>query len=83
LTKERALAKLRVLQSAQLEGKVLPRDLVQATWASAFAALRDRLLGIPDRVLSRAGANCAPEELRTILESELREALLAVARGEL
>ncbi|MGA7240327.1 MAG: hypothetical protein WBY44_31875 [Bryobacteraceae bacterium] len=82
LTKERALAKLRVLQSGQLEGTLIPRDLAQSVWATAFAALRDRCLGVPDRVVARAGANCAPEELRSILESEMRQVLEAVARGE-
>jgi hypothetical protein len=83
LTKEKALAKLRVLQSSQLEGKLLPRDLVQATWATAFAALRDRLLGVPDRVVAAAGANCPAEQLRTILENEMREVLVAVSSGQL
>ena len=44
LSKEQALAKLRVLQSAALEGKLLDRDQVRAQWAQAFAALRDSAL---------------------------------------
>lgn len=82
LAKEKALAKLRILQAGALEGKLLPRDLAQAVWASAFASLRDRCLGVPDRVVARVGANTSAEELRAILEAEMRDVLLAVARGD-
>ena len=44
LSKEQALAKLRVLQSAALKAKLLDRDQVRAQWAQAFAALRDSAL---------------------------------------
>jgi hypothetical protein len=46
LQKEQALAKLRTLQSDALEGRLLDREQVRAQWAQAFAALRDRALGI-------------------------------------
>jgi hypothetical protein len=81
LEKEQALAKLRQLQSAALEGKLLDRELVRSTWASAFAALRDRALGMGDRIASRGAARSA-EELRTIVDGEVRDLLEAVSRGE-
>lgn len=59
LAKEQALARLRQLQSGQLEGKLLDREEVRAHWAQAFAALRDRALGMADRISSRgAGTRC-------------------------
>jgi hypothetical protein len=82
LVKEKSLARIRHAQASQLEGKLLPRDLVQGVWATAFAALRDRCLGVPDRVVAAAGVNPSPEQLRVILENEMREVLLAVASGE-
>jgi hypothetical protein len=81
LAKERALARVRLAQAASLEGKLLPRDLVQATWATAFASLRDRCLGVPDRVAER-GANRTADELRVILEDEMQQVLLAVSSGQ-
>jgi hypothetical protein len=42
LAKEQARAKLRILQSAALEGSLLPIDRVRSQWAYAFASLRER-----------------------------------------
>ena len=81
LLKERALAKLRILQSAQLEGTLLDRDEVKAQWAQAFAAMRDRGLGMADRIALR-GANRSADELRAIIDAEVRDLLDAVSRGE-
>ena len=81
LAKEQALAQLRQLQTGQLEGRLLDREEVRATWAQAFAALRDRALGMGDRIASR-GAGCSTEELRRIVDSEVRDLLEAVSRGE-
>ena len=75
------MASLRALQSGQLAGKLLPRETVQAVWGLAFVTLRDRLLGVADR-LSERGANRTAEELRVILDTEMREILEAVSRGE-
>jgi hypothetical protein len=93
LRKEEALARLRELQSGALEGRLrelqsgalegrlLDRELVRSMWAQAFAALRDRALGMGDRIASR-GAGRSPEELRVIVDSEVRDLLEAVSRGE-
>ena len=67
LEKEQALAKLRVLQSAALEGRLLDREQVRAQWAFCFAALRDRALGMADRISSR-GAGRGADELRSIVD---------------
>jgi hypothetical protein len=82
LEKEQALAKLRVLQSGALEGRLLDREQVRATWASAFAALRDRALGMGDRIAGR-GAGRSAEELRAVVDAEVRDLLEAVSRGDL
>jgi hypothetical protein len=66
------LAKLRVLQSAQLEGRLLDREMVLAHWATAFASLRDRALAMSDRIAAR-GANRSADELRGIVSEEVRE----------
>ena len=81
LEKEQALAKLRVLQSDALEGRLLDRERVRAQWAQAFAALRDRALGMADRIASR-GAGRSTEELRAVVDAEVRDLLGAVSCGE-
>jgi hypothetical protein len=81
LEKEQALAKLRVLQSGLLESRLLDREQVRTLWAQAFAALRDRALGMADRIVSR-GAMRPAEELRRIVDLEVHDLLEAVARGE-
>lgn len=81
LSKEQALAKLRILQSAALEGTLIPVEQVRSQWAYAFASLRDRALAMADRIASR-GAGRDAAELRAIVETEVREMLEAVSRGE-
>jgi hypothetical protein len=80
LVKEKALAKLRVLQAGSLEGRLLDRDLIESAWATAFASLRDRALAMADRIAQR-GANKSAEELRQIVSEEVRDLLEAVASG--
>jgi hypothetical protein len=81
LKKEQALARLRQLQTGQLEGSLLDREQVREQWAQAFAALRDRALALGDRITSR-GAGRGVEELRKIVDSEVRDMLLTISRGE-
>jgi hypothetical protein len=81
LRKEEALARLRELQSGALERRLLDRELVRSMWAQAFAALRDRGLAMADRIASRC-AGRSVEELRVIVDAEVRDLLEAVSRGE-
>src|SRR5262245_58974436 len=67
LAKEQALARLRQLQTGQLEGRLLDREEVRSTLAQAFAALRDRALGMCDRIASR-GAGRSAEGLRAVVD---------------
>ena len=82
IAKETALAKLRILQAAELEKRLLPVDEVRWAWSAAFASLRDRALGVPERVAAR-GVGRSAEELRAIVSEEINSLLEAVARGEI
>jgi hypothetical protein len=82
LKKEEALARMRELQANVLEGKLLSAADVRACWAAAMAALRDRAMGMGDRIATR-GAGRTAEELRKIVDAEVRDLLEAVARGTL
>ena len=83
LTRERALANLRVLQSRQLEGKLTPAR----SWCRLSGRRRSHLSGRPllrhSRPRGRAGERIAAlEELKAILGSQMRELLTAVASGQ-
>ena len=82
LRKEQALARMRQLQTEALEGKLLSAVEVRACWAAAMAALRDRALGMADRIGSR-GAMRPEHELRAIVQAEVRDLLEVLARGNL
>jgi hypothetical protein len=72
---------MRLAQAQKLEGRLLDRDLVVASWASVFSSLRDRGLAMADRISAR-GANRSAEELRAIVSEEVRDMLAAVSRAE-
>jgi hypothetical protein len=82
LKKEQALAKLRTLQSDGLEGRLLDRDQVRACWAAAMAALRDRAMGLGDRVASR-GAGRTADELCKVVAAEVCSKLVEIGRNRI
>jgi hypothetical protein len=82
LQKEQALARMRQLQANVLEGKLLSASDVRACWAAAMASLRDRAMGMGDRIATR-GAHRPPDELRSIVDAEVRELLEVLSRGNI
>jgi len=73
---------MRQLQTEALEGKLLSAVEVRASWSAAMAALRDRALGMADRIGSR-GAMLPENELRAIVQAEVRDLLEVLSRGNL
>jgi len=69
-----ALAELRELELRQRRGELLEAADVQKQWAAGLAALRDRLLSLPDR-LGAILAGRGEVEVRTMLRDALEEAL--------
>jgi hypothetical protein len=70
-----ALAELRELELRQKRGELLEAAEVQKQWAAGLAAIRDRLLALPDRlgaVLAGRGEVEVRATLRETLEQELR-----------
>lgn len=65
------MARLRELQTGVLEGKLLSAVDVRQCWAAAMAALRDRALGMGERIASR-GAMRPAAELKAIVDAEVR-----------
>ena len=72
--KERALASMRELQLAQLEGTLLSAADVEATWSGAILRLRAAMLAIPSRCASRfADPRHAENVIRQEVEIALRQ----------
>jgi hypothetical protein len=78
--KETALAKLRIMQTQELERKLVRADEVEWHWSAAFAALRDRALAVGERIAAR-GAHRSAGDLKVIVDQEIESLLSAVARG--
>ena len=76
LRKERALARYREMQNRRLAGALLDAGAVERRWAQGLAAVRDRLLALPDRVAAQLAGR---DELfiRELLRRELEGALRA------
>jgi len=72
-----ALAELRELELRQRRGELLEAAEVQKQWAAGLAALRDRLLALPDR-LGAVLAGRGEGEVRAMLREALEEALRGV-----
>jgi len=77
--KEAALARLRELEVAEREGRLLPADAVEARWREILARLRAAILAVPARLRAQR-PHLAPDDLEA-LDRELRAALAALADG--
>ncbi len=69
-----ALAELRELELRQKRGELLAVADVRREWAEGYAALRDRILALPDRLAARL-AGRGEQEVRLLLRDELEECL--------
>lgn len=76
--KEVALARIREIELAEREGKLISRELVQDTWARLLASVRSGVLRIPDKTAQLAAATSDPREVRAILQRECEAALKAI-----
>jgi archaeosine-15-forming tRNA-guanine transglycosylase len=72
-----ALAELRELELAQKRGALLPAAEVRKVWAERLAALKDRVLMLPDRLAARL-ANRPEPEVRVVLRDEIEECLRGI-----
>jgi phage terminase Nu1 subunit (DNA packaging protein) len=79
--KEAAQARLATLKADELEGLLVRADEVEAEWFRILRSLRDRLLGVPDRLAILVAAETDEHAVRVMLDAEIRESLSAVADG--
>ena len=63
------------MKNAELAGRLLPAEQVNAAVADAFARVRSHLLRLPMKATSRARDLTGPAEIRTVLDGLVRDAL--------
>lgn len=81
--REEAEAQLAVLRLQEQRGELIRVDAVRHAVARRLSTLRERFLGIPDRVATGLAATTDPVAVHQILEDEIRGALSLVADGDL
>jgi hypothetical protein len=72
-----AMAEIREIERDQKRGALLPAAEVRKVWAERLAALKDRVLMLPDRLAARA-ANRPEADVRRILRDELEDSLRGI-----
>ena len=73
--KENALARLRELEVAERERRVIPADEVADAWTHVVAAVKSSVLRIPDNCAIAVAAVTEPREARLILAREVESIL--------
>ncbi len=79
LRKETALAELAELKAQVMRGDLLDRLEIESLWFALVRTLRDRMLGIPDRLAVLLAAETDEHTVRVMLDAEIRESLTVVA----
>lgn len=77
--REAANARLAELRLAEEQGQVLRLEAAQDAWFNILRSLRDRLLSIPDRCSAEAAALTEQAAVRTLIDTEIRNALREVS----
>lgn len=77
--RERAAAAMAQLQLAEKLGQVVMADAVEKAATLAAKAMRDAVLGIPDRCASLLAAETDVARVHAILSNEIRQALNGLA----
>ena len=74
-------AKLRKLEFEVRQGKVIEAEVVRKSMADAGRALRDGILGLPDRLATVLAAESDPKKIHVTLKTELSRELEALANA--
>jgi hypothetical protein len=77
--KECALASLREIQLAEIEGRLLRADQVEQLWSAAIVKIRTAVLAIPSRCALKFSN---PREAEQIIRAECEAALRTLAKHD-
>jgi hypothetical protein len=75
-----AKVKLAEMKVRQLEGELLPVAEVEQAWSDLVATAQSTLLAVADKVAHRLSISRDEAECRSIVDREIRDALLALSR---
>lgn len=80
--KENALARLRELELAEREGKLVSIDDIEMVWSKLIATCRARLLALPSRVATELAAETSAQRCQEIVRRELYDALAELSQSD-
>lgn len=78
----RARADLAEMEAEEKRGAVIAAEDVEAAWIVVLAALRTRLLALPDRLAPAVHAEASPAGVRDVIRAAIREALEELAESD-
>jgi len=77
--REACAAKLLKLELEEKEGKLLSADEVKKTWFNTLRLVRDRMLGLPDRLSHVFASETDPARINEIMKTEFKKALVGLS----
>lgn len=78
----RARADLAEMEAEEKRGSLIAAEDVETAWIAVLAALRTRLLALPDRLAPRLHAEESPAGMRDLMRGAVREALEELAETD-
>ncbi|MBK45026.1 MAG: terminase small subunit, Nu1 [Roseovarius sp.] len=78
----RARADLAEMEAEAKRGAVIAAEDVEAAWIAVLAALRTRLLALPDRLAPAVHAEASPAGVRDVIRGAIRESLEELAESD-
>ena len=70
------------MEAEEKRGAVIAAEDVEAAWIVVLAALRTRLLALPDRLAPAVHAEASPAGVRDVIRAAIREALEELAESD-
>lgn len=71
------------IQKAQIEGRMIPSEKVEAAWVSLVSAFRSRMLALPSRCAPIVAGMGSYIEIERALTDNIHEALMELSNGQL
>ena len=77
--REACAAKLLKLELEEKEGKLLSADEVKKAWFNTLRLVRDRMLGLPDRLSHVFASETDPGRINEIMKTEFKKAMVGLS----
>ncbi len=77
-----AEARLKELQLAEQEGRLLPAEEVRRTWTGMILQVRNRFLALGDAICTQVAAESDVLKCRRLIDDEVKDALTALSQSD-